>query len=183
MNRIQRRRLASREPKPLRRPKDRSGERWTPLQPATPVPLTEHQIAEHVAFATKHGMTEEEARATIADLVNDEMWKNDVYQVAVRHLEGGPDTIPMVQLSIRRVDREAIHDWRDLQRIKNQLVGPECEAVELYPAESRLVDTANQYFLYCVLDPSFRFPWGFKRRLVSDENAGGSRQRPLAEDQ
>jgi hypothetical protein len=37
-----------------------------------------------------------------------------------------------------------VHDWRDLQRIKNQLVGPECEAVELYPAESRKVDTANQ---------------------------------------
>ena len=29
----------------------------------------------------------------------------------------------MAKLSIRRNDREAVHDWRDLQRIKNELVG------------------------------------------------------------
>jgi hypothetical protein len=31
---------------------------------------------------------------------------------------------PLVHLSIRRADRSAIHDWRDLQRIKNELVCP-----------------------------------------------------------
>ena len=67
----------------------------------------------------------------------------------------------MVQLSIRRIDRQPTPSWHDLQRIKNQPVGAECEAVELYPAESRLGDSANQYFLYAVLDPTFRFPWGF----------------------
>lgn len=175
MNRKERRRREHFEPKPQRRK-----ERWVPLTRAVFVPMTEHQIAEHIAFAIKHGMTEAQARATFDDVTKDELWKNDVYVVALRHLEG--DGVPMVQLSIRRVDRQPIHDWRDLQRVKNQLVGPECEAVELYPAESRLVDTANQYFIYAVLDPSFRFPWGFRQRMVTNETVGGSRQRPFEEE-
>ena len=50
-----------------------------------------------------------------------------------------------------------------------QLVGPEPELIELYPGESRKVATANQYFLWCVLNPSFRFPWGCDQRLVTSE--------------
>jgi hypothetical protein len=157
--------------------------RWVPLERAVYVPLTEHQVAEHIAFGAKHGMTEAQVRAEIADVAKGELWKNDRYQVAVRHMDGGgEDAVPMVMLSIKRVDRQPVHDWRDLQAIKNQLVGPECEAVELYPAESRRVDTANQYFLWCVLDPTFRFPWGFNQRLVSSENSGGSIQRPFEDD-
>jgi hypothetical protein len=156
-----------------------AGKPWIPLERAVHVPLTEHQIAEHIAFGAKHGMTEAQVRAEIADVANGELWKNDRYQVAVRPIGGSDDAVPMVMLSIKRVDRQVVHDWRDLQAIKNQLVGPECEAVELYPAESRKVDTANQYFLWCVLDPSFRFPWGFNQRLVSSENSGGSMQRPF----
>ncbi len=154
---------------------------WRP-QPAQVVPLTAAQIEEHIAYGKKRGYSDEQVRAIIADESQNEVWKNDRYQVHVRHLKGDADAIPMVQLSIRRVDRQPIHDWRDLQRIKNQIVGPECEAVELYPAESRLVDSANQYFLYVVLDPSFRFPFGYQERLVSDETSGGSVQRPFDEE-
>jgi hypothetical protein len=32
-----------------------------------------------------------------------------------------------------------------------------------------------------VLDSSFRFPFGFGQRLVSDESSGGSVQRPFEE--
>jgi hypothetical protein len=73
-----------------------------------------------------------------------------------------------------------VHDWRDLQRIKNELVGPECEAVELYPAESRLVDTANQYHLWADADPTYRFGLGFNMRLTSSDT-GSHLQRPLEE--
>jgi hypothetical protein len=156
--------------------------RWVPLERAVHIPLTEHQIAEHIAFGAKHGMTEAQVRAEIADVASGELWKNDRYQAAVRPIGGADDAVPMVMLSIKRVDRQVVHDWRDLQAIKNQLVGPECEAVELYPAESRRVDTANQYFLWCVLDPSFRFPWGFNQRLVSSDGGGGAVQRPLDAD-
>jgi hypothetical protein len=102
------------------------------------------------------------------------VWINDKYQVVRREIAGG-----MVHLSIRRRDRSADHDWRDYQQIKNQLVGPECEAVELYPAESRLVDNANQYHLWAVLDPAYRFPIGWKERMVSNNAIGKSEQRPF----
>lgn len=93
---------------------------------------------------------------------------NDVYQVAMRPLGD-----MMVHLSIKRIDRQPCHDWRDLQAIKNQLVGDECEGAELYPAESRRVDSANQYHIWCVKDPTFRFPFGYNVRAVDDQTSVG----------
>lgn len=83
------------------------------------------------------------------------------YQVAVREADNGFGAT-MVAISIRRVDREPVTDWRDMQAIKNAVVGEECEAIEIYPAESRLVDTANQRLLWAFVDPSVRLPVGFQ---------------------
>lgn len=104
------------------------------------------------------------------------LWINDRFQVAMREIpEAG-----MVHLSIKRIDREIIHDWRELQEIKNILVGEECEGVELYPAESRRVDCANSYHVFCLRNPQARFPFGFTGgRFVSEDSIGGSRQRPF----
>lgn len=103
------------------------------------------------------------------------VYMNDVYQVHVRLPRPG-----MVHLSIKRIDREPVHDWRDLQEIKNQICGSECEAVELYPAESRVVDTANQYHLWVCTDEKFRFPFGFSgNRVVTDEAFAKSINRQL----
>ena len=55
----------------------------------------------------------------------------------------------MIQLGISAIDGSARHDWREFQWIKNQLAGEECEAFELYPAESRLMDPWNYYTLWC----------------------------------
>jgi len=82
----------------------------------------------------------------------DECWTNDKYMVTLRRKpedkvfgsRGG-----MIQLGIANNDGTARHDWRDFQAIKNQLAGPECEAFELYPAESRLLDPSNYYTLWC----------------------------------
>jgi hypothetical protein len=87
---------------------------------------------------------------------------NDVYNVRLRNAG------PFVQLDIARFDNQPCNNWRDFQRIKNELVGPECEGVELFPAESRLVDTANQYHLWVNPDPKFRFEFGYQRRVVFD---------------
>lgn len=109
-----------------------------------------------------------------------ECWVNSRYQVLK------VDFGALWWLSIRRHDKLAIHDWRDFQRIKNELVGLENEGVELYPAESRLVDCANQYHLWVGKLTTLRFPFGFPERVVQDADgdgwrADGSRQRPLAD--
>lgn len=93
----------------------------------------------------------------------DETWLSDVYVVTLRRK---PDKVfqtreGMIVLGIASHDGTARHDWRDFQAIKNQLAGPECEAFELYPAESRLLDPSNYYSLWC-------FP-GLKRIRVGNE--------------
>jgi hypothetical protein len=114
-----------------------------------------------------------------------EFWANERYLV---HLYRGSlvpqDTEewpPMVWLSIRNQANTPIKDWRDLQRIKNELVGEDHEAVELYPAESRLVDTANQYHLWCLASPKARFPFGYLEREVTDRQTAHSKQRAFDE--
>jgi hypothetical protein len=86
----------------------------------------------------------------------------------------------LVHLSIKRNDGAAVRDWRDPQRIKNELIGESHEAVEIYPAEDRLVDGANQYHLWCVL--GYRLPFGFGTRLVSEQGDYGVMQRPWEPD-
>jgi hypothetical protein len=115
----------------------------------------------------------------------DEIWTSSTYQVFVYHNcdrgEGFPEVI---WLSIKRNDREPIHDWRSLQEIKNTVVGKENEAFEIYPAESRLVDTSNQYHLWVFKDKGNRLPVGWTERLVMDERKArkvGAKQRKLGE--
>jgi hypothetical protein len=106
-------------------------------------------------------------------------YANDVYRVRVRNVP------PFVQLDINRHDGEPCNNWREFQRIKNELVGPECEAVELFPAESRLVDTANQYHLWVIPNESYRFPFGYNTRLVFDKpvvcRGADANEAPLAD--
>ena len=157
---------------------------WQPLQPATLVPKSEAEIAEMVEALGPHGYTEAQVREQVAQTLADSVWINDAYQVHVRRIPSTHENSPgLVHLSIRRHDREPVRDWRDMQRIKNQLVGPECEGVELYPAESRLVDSANQYHVWVIDDPKFRFPFGFGDRFVleTDASVAGSRQRAFDE--
>lgn len=139
---------------------------WHPLRPAKVDPEDAHADLFDATY---------EGRA--------EVWLNDRYQVVSLPIsfeeQGGPR---MLYLSVKRRDRSAVHDWRDLQRIKNQLAGEEAEAVELYPAESRLRDEANQYHLWCLMPPGARFPFGFDegRQVREAPGEGHSRQRPWA---
>ena len=95
------------------------------------------------------------------DIGDEEQWANGVYVVYKRQTRPG-----FIHLSIKRADRQPCRDWRDFQRIKNQLAGPEWEAVELYPAESRLVDMANQFHLWCFEQP---LGLGWQQRLVGNQ--------------
>jgi len=104
----------------------------------------------------------------------DDVWLNNLYQVNIRWEFRG-----MIHLSIKRRNKDPIMDWRHLQRIKNELLGPEYEMVQLFPAESRLVDTANQYHFFALPNKG-KFPIGYEDgRLVTDTSGiGGARQRP-----
>lgn len=117
---------------------------------------------------------------------------NSRYQVLVYVVKSpiwvpGMDNKPgteLIWISIKRLDKDWMHDWREIQRIKNEVLGPEYEAVELYPAESRMVDSSNQYHLWC-LPAGFRWPFGYQERLVVDGKdevrPGMPRQRPFEE--
>lgn len=118
--------------------------------------------------------------AAADELARAQVFQNDLYEVVV-YRDKPPGLPALVHLSVKRRDRAAVHDWRHLQRIKNEILGPEHEAVELYPAESRLVDAANQYHLWGFDDPEFRFPFGFADRLVSSRSPPRGRQRPAQE--
>lgn len=115
-----------------------------------------------------------------------QMYTNGIYVVIVTPMVPKDDADPpppaMVRLSIRREDRGPLHDWRHLQWIKNDLVGQQCEALEIYPAEERLVDTANQLWLWAFTDPTFRIGFGFQERLIGDGATRASRavQRPFS---
>jgi hypothetical protein len=102
------------------------------------------------------------------------MWENSRYQVIQRNYADGPFGA-YVHLTIRARDGAPHHDWRDFQRIKNELVGEQCEGIEIYPAENRLVDTANHYHLWVF--KTYAIPLGMSEREVSD-GAGGVSQRP-----
>ena len=120
------------------------------------------------------------------EFIGADCWMNDIYTVIKydcsrvgEKLENWPE---MWWLSIKRNDKEIIRDWRELQEIKNILIGAENEAVELFPAESRKVDTANQYHLFVLKDKNLRFPFGYYRREILNSQEAlkvGAKQRKL----
>ncbi|MBS0416689.1 MAG: hypothetical protein JSR66_03175 [Proteobacteria bacterium] len=52
------------------------------------------------------------------------------------------------RLVVKRRDGRPIGDWRTLQDAKNQVVGPERVAIQFFPRESEVTDTANNYHLW-----------------------------------
>ncbi len=81
-----------------------------------------------------------------------ETWSNDRYYATVRRYSRKPFPLgsnAFVVIGISRCDETCVRDWRDLQYAKNDIVGAEWEAVELFPAESRKVDPSNRFYLSC----------------------------------
>jgi hypothetical protein len=156
--------------------------KWKPLQRAE-VSGPEPEAVVRATMA-EYDLTWEEAHAKLAAYTSTcEYWINDLYQVQVRQ----HDDQGLMHLNIRRRDgAHDIRDWRHFQRIKNEILGPEAEAVELYPAESRLQDTSNKFHLWGYRSDTWRFPVGFDMsRDVRDAAKGeppGLRQRPLDPD-
>lgn len=104
------------------------------------------------------------------DALGSEVWQNPWYAVrVVRHsagwiLDGGP----WARIGISCDDGKPRHDWRVFQCIKNQVVGPEWWALELYPAESQLIDPSNYYLLWAA--PNLPFGERLGRVLAGPKN-------------
>ncbi len=99
-----------------------------------------------------------------------QVWLTEEEPTGFPDPKGEGDCLYVSHLSIKRHDRDVIlgKDWRDFQRIKNELCGEERDAIEIYPAESKLVDTANQYHLW-VFPAGLQFPVGWQTRLVGED--------------
>jgi hypothetical protein len=139
-------------------------------------------------FCTEYrdlGLRPQAMRRMYDRMKRNKMFLSEHYQVAIdKEVPHGFAGTVVWWLSIKRIDREPIMDWRDLQAIKSALCGAEAEAIQLFPAESRVVDTSNQYHLYVFMKQGGqrlpRVPVGFEKSLVLDETrTGKARQRPL----
>ena len=151
---------------------------WMPLRRTTEFnPWRPEVIDETMRF---YGISEIEARKMLQEEQDKtEVWINDLYQVAVTKC--GPDDA-MLQINIRRRDGSMFKDWRHFQQIKNEIAGPEREAFELYPAESRKVDTSNKWHLWVLPEGVRMDAIGWMNRDVQyEENkqVPGLRQRAL----
>jgi hypothetical protein len=142
-------------------------QRWTPLEEAVPGP---------------------NALKTLEP--GDKFFQNKTHTVLVypnSNYPPGETVEPMagwVVLSIRRNDRAAECDWRILMRIKNEICGEDREAVQLFPGLRRVVDTANQYFLF-VAPKGFIIGLGQIEQEVSGKERAdtiGAVQREFASD-
>lgn len=105
-----------------------------------------------------------------------ERWANDRLTVQVERDEHG-----VTWLMIRRLDGEPIRDWRDMQQAKNEIAGPTVEAVEVFPAMDRIVDTANSHHLWCGY-PGQRLPFGLVGGVHlgdGEDLVAGLGQRPI----
>lgn len=106
---------------------------WQPLIAATPAELA-RQSSKHIIAA----------------------WKNNRY--VVMEFPQRPTEHGIVRhLIVQRVQADNIHNWNDLQRIKNEVCGPESLAFEVYPPESKLVNDFHVYHLW-VLPEGYPIP-------------------------
>jgi len=116
-----------------------------------------------LAHLSGEEITRDEARKIYREQLSSEYYQNDKYLVAVRTADD------ITHLSIRRLDRGHAKDWREFQQIKNELLGEEVEAIELYPMQSRVVDAANQFHLWA-LPKGEMFPIGYHKGFQSDKS-------------
>jgi hypothetical protein len=75
-------------------------------------------------------------------------WKNSFYTVFRKDLEPSVGSDSAVRLSIKHNQGKAIREWKHLQRIKNELVGADREAVEIFPPESMVTSLDNEHHLF-----------------------------------
>jgi hypothetical protein len=153
-------------------------------------PITERTMRNRIADVRKlqpelNRVSDDMLRAALLKELNAEIWINKHYQVAVYRGKEADELVHIDELkgrcmwlSIKRRDKKPVNNWQDFQTIKNVLSGEDCDAIQIYPAERHLVNTANQYHLIC-LPADEELPFGWKKRMVNTSSGlstGGARQ-------
>lgn len=82
---------------------------------------------------------------------------NNLYSVQVYLPQ--TDWGQIVHLVLRRNDEKPGISWADKQRVKDELVGEDRVAVEVFPPKRQLVDDAHLYHLW-VLPEGLELPFG-----------------------
>ena len=124
-------------------------------------PLRREQRPESVIsaadYAKSAGCSLQQASENLENIAETPYYSNDVYGVGIfPSKEHG-----WVNLQISRHDGHPPYSWEDKQRIKSELIGDENEGIELFPAESRLVNLEQTHHLWVNTDPTFRLDIGF----------------------
>ena len=83
------------------------------------------------------------------------VFANDLYAVLVRPMN---TTWGKVHHLAIRTASNLEPPWRDKQRIKNELFGPDYTAIEVMPPQSEIIDQADMYHLW-VMTPSRKLPF------------------------
>lgn len=136
---------------------------WEPFQKAFILQEQKDMVVKSL-FETHPELPPEQIFQTVEREASADVWLNNMYQVARYKVPAQEHWPEMIHLSIKRIDKHPINDWRHMQRIKNELVGVENEGVELYPADSRCLDEANQYHMWVLLI----LKRGFRLDLLKD---------------
>lgn len=141
---------------------------WRPDEssPWEPLSLQEWDTAEQEFYQEQYG--------------TDQMWLNHLYMVTVRERGSHVPYGRVVSLTILQHNGDIRRDWREWQQIKNQIVGPEWTAIEVYPPESQMVDNGNTFHLWCF---DSRLPFGLnhgKRQIIFDSNPSSRPNRQFA---
>ena len=111
---------------------------------------------------------------------------NTRYAATCRPVEIRMGGLPVraIRLGIQLADQSARHDWRELQRLKNELLGPDWTGIELFPSEAHRNDSSNYWLLWCWPPPNVGRPpllaTGMPYRDVADRGADGPPQRRFA---
>lgn len=74
--------------------------------------------------------------------------RNDIYVVQIYGVPWRHYHDPLLHLIVRRIDGGKSFPWRDLQRIKDELVSPDRTAVQVHPPDYEVVDQANLAHLW-----------------------------------
>lgn len=108
------------------------------------------------ALMAKFGVSKRDAKKAVAQVKRERVVLSETHQVAITDMGNG-----VVHLSIKRRDKSVIDDRTELAAI-GRVLCPDRVCLELFPAEDRLVDTANQYHLFAI-------PVAEMRELVTEE--------------